>query len=397
MPKTRPVRVALITTVPTSLAFFRGQPGWLRQRGYEVHAVASPGPELSAFAESESVPAHPVPMTRQITPPRDVVALARLVWTFARLRPTIVHASTPKGGLLGMLAGRLTGRPIRVFHLHGLPHQTRTGLRRTLLQRSTQVACRLADTVICVGPSVRDEAVREGLVRRERTVILANGSANGVDADERFNPARLGPDPKATARERLGLARGELIVGFVGRLAHDKGVDDLLGAWQIVREAVPDARLVMVGPDEPEDPPAPATMAALRADERVTFTGRTPDPGAAMAAMDILTLPTYREGLPTVLIEANAMGVPVVATAVTGCVDAVVPEVTGLLVPPHAPAALAAALRRYLDDPDLRARHGAAGRERALRDFRPEAIRVATSDLYDTLLDRAGISRPSVG
>ena len=116
-----------------------------------------------------------------------------------------------------------------------------------------------------------------------------------------------------------------------------------------------------------------------------------------MMAMDVLTLPTYMEGLPTVLIEANGMGVPVVATDATGCADAIVPGETGLLVPPHAPDHLADAINAYLDDPDLRARHGSAGRARVQRDFDPAGIRIATAELYDRLVGAAGRSRSVTG
>ena len=390
-----PERVALVTTVPATLVFFRGQPATLREHGYEVHAIASPGAELDDFAAAEGIAANPIPMSRQTTPVHDVVALGRFIALFAQLRPAIVHASTLKCGLLSMVAARLTRRPVRIFHLHGLPHETRTGFRREIIRRSTQVACRLATDVICVGPSVREVAVREKIVPRSKTVVLANGSANGVDTAGRFNPDRFGPNPRATARERLSLPAGALIVGYVGRLAVDKGIGDLAAAWRNLREDYPTAHLLIVGERDPSFPVPEATLAPLRSDVRVHFTGRRPDPELAMLAMDVLTLPTYREGLPTVLIEANGMGTPVVATDVTGCADAIVAGETGFLVPPHAPDQLAAAIGRYLDDPELRARQGAAGRARVMRDFDPAGIRRATVELYDRALTRQGRQPPA--
>lgn len=388
------VPVALLTTVPASLGFFRGLPAYLRTRGYDVAAIAAPGPDLDAFAEREGVKVYGVPMTRQITPRTDILSVVRLTRTLTRLRPTIVHASTPKGGLLGMLAARLTRRPIRVFHLHGLPHQTRTGPGRILLQGATRIACTLADQVLCVSESLRTDAIADGIVRADKAIVLLNGSANGVDAEGQFDPERFGPDPRATGRAEVGLTEAGLVVGFVGRLAHDKGIDDLAAAWQIVRESRSDVRLLMVGPEEPEDPTSTATLTALQRDDRVRFTGQVADPAAALAAMDVLILPTYREGFGNVLIEAGAMGRPVVATTVTGCVDAVQHNVTGLLVPPHDPPALAAAIQRYLDDPALRTLHGAAGRARALRDFRPAAIQAALANCYDDLLARRRLPTP---
>ncbi len=387
------VPIAFVTTVPASLGFFRELPIYLRSRGYEVTAISAPGPELDAFAAREGVVALGVPMTRQITPRTDIGSVIHLTRTLRRLRPTIVHASTPKGGLLGMLAARLARRPVQVFHLHGMPHQTRTGLGRLLLKGATRAACTMADQVLCVSESLRTDAIGEGIVRPGKALVLLHGSANGVDATGRFSPERFGDDPRATGRESVGLPADGLVVGFVGRLAHDKGIDDLAAAWTIIRGRTPDVRLLMVGPEEPEDPASGVTMEALRQDDRVRFTGAVADPAAALAAMDVLVLPTYREGFGNVLIEAGAMGRPVVATRVTGCVDAVQEGVTGLLVPAHDPASLANAILTYLTDPDLRASHGATGRARALRDFQPAALQSALADLYDQLLDQRGIAR----
>ena len=381
-----PERVALVTTVPATLVFFQGQPTALRERGYEVHAIASPGSELDDFAAAEGIAAHPIPMSRLTTPFHDVVAFGRFVALFGRLRPAIVHASTLKCGLLSMFAARLTRRPVRIFHLHGLPHESRTGIRRAIIRRATQLTCLLANEVICVGPSVREVAIREGIVPRSKTVVLANGSANGVDTAGRFDPDRFGPNPRATARDRLGLPIDAPIVGYVGRLAVDKGISDLATAWRRLRATYPTAHLLIVGAVDPSFPVPDESLAPLRADERVHFTGRRPDPELAMLAMDVLALPTYREGLPTVLIEANGMGTPVVATDVTGCADAILAGETGFLVPPHAPDDLAAAIGRYFDDPELRDRHGAAGRVRVQRDFDPAGIRLATAEFYDRAL-----------
>ena len=387
------VRFAFVTTVPESLGFYRDMPPYLRSRGYDVEAISAPGPALDTFASREGVPVHAIPMTRQITPLGDLRSVARLAWTLARQRPQIVFAATPKGGLLGMLAARLAFRPVRIFHVLGMPHQTRTGLSRILLSRSTQIACALADTVLFVSESARREVIAEGLCQPGKAVVVLHGSVNGADATGRFNPDRLGPDPQTAGRELVGLPNEGLVVGFVGRLAHDKGIDDLAAAWRIVRASRPDVRLLMVGPEEPDDPASGVTLAALQGDERVRFTGRVADPAAALAAMDVMVLPTYREGFGTVLIEASAMGRPVVATRVTGCVDAVQDGVTGLLVSPHDPDALAAAILRYLDDPDLRASHGAAGRARVLRDFQPTAIQSALADLFDQLRDQSRTGR----
>ncbi|HEX8907767.1 MAG TPA: glycosyltransferase family 4 protein [Anaeromyxobacteraceae bacterium] len=368
----RPLRLVHVTTVPESLFFLRGQPRYLRQRGFEVTAVSSPGESLERFRRDEEVCAHAVPMARAITPARDLVALARLTDLLRRLRPDIVDAHTPKGGLLGMLAARLAGVPVRIYHLHGLRYLTARGLSRRVLRLTERLSAALATRVLCVSRSVADVAAAEGVVPAGKLGVLLGGSINGVDAANRFVPPT--PAEAASARAALGIPAGAPVLGFVGRLVREKGIVELWRAWSSLREELPELRLVLVGPLEPPDPLPREVQAGLEGDARVLMAGLRWDTPRYFRALDVLALPSYREGFPVVPLEAAAMGLPVVATRVPGCVDAIVDGVTGTLVPPRDPAALASALRAYLADPELRRRHGAAARARVLRDFDQERI-----------------------
>lgn len=385
----RPLRLVHITTVPGSLMFLCGQAGYLRQRGFEVEAISSPGEALARFERGEQVPVHAVPMARAITPARDLVALARLTALLRRLRPDIVDAHTPKAGLLGMLAACLAGVPVRVYHVHGLRFTTAHGPARRLLRNAERLAAALATRVLCVSRSVAELAVEEGVAPRGRVAVLAGGSINGVDAAGRFRAPS--PEEAAAARAALGLPAGARVVGFIGRLARDKGIAELWGAWSALREELPDLRLVLVGPPEPHDPPPREVLRALAADPRVRLAGLDLDTPRWFRAFDVLALPTYREGFPVVPLEAAAMRLPVVATKVPGCVDAVVDGETGTLVPPRDVPALTAALRAYLLDPALRWRHGEAARARVLRDFERERIWAALHEEYLEQAARAGL------
>ncbi|MBA2670743.1 MAG: glycosyltransferase, partial [Gemmatimonadetes bacterium] len=276
----------------------------MQERGFEVHAVSSPGEELHAFGREQGVPVSAVTMERRITPLRDMVALALIYRVLRRVRPTVVHTHTPKGGLLGMIAAWLARTPVRVYHLRGLPLLSATGTKRLLLRWADQLACRLAHQVICVSHSIRDEAIQEGLCPPEKIKVLLGGSGNGVDATGRFHPERLAKDVRCATRRHLGIPAAATVIGFVGRIVRDKGIVELAEAWERLREEHPQARLLLVGPFEPQDPVPTEIDARLREDPRVHLAGTDWNTPPLYAAMDLVVLPTYREGFPNVPLEA---------------------------------------------------------------------------------------------
>jgi glycosyltransferase involved in cell wall biosynthesis len=375
-------RLVHLTTIPDTLCFLRGQARALRGRGIEVHAISSPGAVLSRFAREEQVSVHEVEMARQIAPLRDLVALWRAWRNVRAIRPLIVDAHTPKAGLVGMLAAALARTPVRVYHMHGLRFVTTRGWRRRVLKVAERISCALAHRVLAVSPSLRALAIEEGLCPPSKIKVLLHGSIGGVEATTQFRPRSEGE--RNAQRSALGIPERALVVGFVGRLARDKGMVELAGAWRELRSD-PSAHLLLVGEVDAADEPPPAVMRALASDPRVHATGQVADTAPLYAAMDVVALPTYREGLGQIALEAAAMALPVVASRVSGCVDAVQDGVTGTLVPPRDVPALAAGLRRYFADPALRARHGAAARRRALEEFDPDALWAALAAEYEAL------------
>ncbi len=387
-------RVMHVTTVPQTLAFFRGQVGYMKARGLMVDVVSSPGEKLNEFGDREEVPVYGVEMTRRITPVRDLVALWRLWVLFRRLRPHIVHAHTPKGGLLGTIAAWLARVPVRIYHIHGLPYMTAKGPKRWLLKWTERTSCRLSHRVLCVSRSIRDVAMVEGISASRGIVVLLNGSTNGVDSQGRFNPAIKSEKVQWQLRESLGIPHDALVIGYVGRIVRDKGLVELIEAWKILHGEYSFLHMLVVGTFEPQDPLPQNVEGILRGTQEIHLAGQTQDPSTSYSIMDVVVLPTYREGLPNVPLEAAAMSRPVVATRIPGCIDAVVDGETGTLVPPRDEGALAEAIRRYLHDPELRRRHGLAGRERVLRDFRQEVMWEAMYQEYVRLLREKGLPIP---
>lgn len=380
-----------VTTVPQSLAFLRGHIAYAVSRGMGVHVVSSPGQSLVDFGQRESIPVHPVEMPRRISIREDLVALARLFLLIRRIHPILVHSHTPKGGLLGTIAAWLARTPVRVYHIRGLPYMTVSGRRRRVLMATERISCRLAHRVFCVSHSIRDIAIADGVCPAEKIVVFGGGSGNGVDAKTRFNPMRFAEDDVKAERNRWGAPRGALVLLFVGRMVRDKGVEELAAAWSQLREKFPDAWLVVAGPAEPQDPVSPRSLAALESDGRVVLTGQVEDTSRLYAMADLVVLPTYREGFPNVLLEAAAMGLPVVATDIPGCRDAVRDGITGTLVPPMDPESLSVALARYLEDGESRKRHGVVARERVIEQFGQERIWQAMYEEYQRLLRVRGV------
>lgn len=386
----KPIRLVHITTVSQTLNFLVPHFRALRTRGVDVHVIAAPGTDLDRFVKDEGVTGHAIPMTRRITPWRDLLALVALIRIFRDLRPDIVHAHTPKAGLLGMLAARLTGVPVRVYHLHGLPLETATGLKRAVLAWCDWLACRCAHQIYSVSFGVREVIVEERICSPERIRVLKQGSISGIDAAHKFAPQPKSGSVRNEVRTRWGIGHDDLVVGFVGRLVRDKGFRELAASWQILREEFHHAHLLIAGRFEVDDPALSLARQQLESDERVHFVGHEPNMPPLFSAMDVIAFPTYREGLPYVPLEAAAMQLPVVASRVTGCVDVVVDGVTGTLIPARDSTALADAVRSYLIDPRLRDRHGQQARQHVVTNFAPQEVLSALFDEYDLLLRSCG-------
>jgi glycosyltransferase involved in cell wall biosynthesis len=381
-----------ITTLPqTAASFLQGQLSWLQQQGFQVTVMSSPGAQLEEFARREGICWQALPtLRRNLSPWHDTRAVRELADRLRELAPQIVHAHTPKAGLIGMAAAAIANVPVRIYQLHGLRFETSLGWRRAVLKSAERITCRLADRVICVSPSLRRRCLEEGLFDEQRSTVLCHGSVNGIDVE-----AFAGHDDlhqlRHETRQRMGIPADALCLGFVGRLVSDKGVVELHQAWRQLRAQFPSLHLLIVGPFELHDAVPPAVQHQLQHDRRVHLTGLDWNTRGYYAAMDVFTLPSHREGLGHVLLEAGAMGLPVVSCRVTGCVDAVCDGRTGRLIPRGDAVALAKAIAMYLGDADLRRRHGQAGREWVKRRFAQQPIWHALHQEYLRLVPQSSL------
>lgn len=368
-------RIVHVLTVADSLLFIDTVVRRAKESGFEVMVVTSPDERLDAFGRRLGVRTIGVEMPRRVSPIQDWESLQALHRLFLRLEPTVVHAHTPKGGLLGTLAAEAAGVPVRLYQMRGLAYVTAKEPLRTVLLTTERLTIAASTHVICQSRSLQREALAAGLVTEGNSEVVLEGS-NGVDA-ERFAPdAALG----SRLRLELKIPAGAPVIGFVGRLVRDKGIPELVEAFSQLASS--EAHLLLAGPYEPRDPVDETTRARIAAHSRIHLLGAVKDPRGVYAASDFVVLPSHREGFPNVPLEAAAMGKAVVTTRVSGCVDAVAEGVTGLLVSVNSPMELRAAFERYLSDPVLARNHGAAGRERVIARFSRDRIANAMVEVY---------------
>ena len=377
--------ILFAVTVPVSWNFYRGMLRYLANAGLSVTMVSAPGKSLDEIGTAESAASVGVPMEREISPLRDLASLGRLYRVMKAARPQIVDASTPKAGLLGMLAAMLAGVPCRIYTVRGLRMETATGLKRLVLLGTERVACWCAHRVLPVSESLRQRVIELKLVNPEKTYSLGTGDCS-VDLD-RFTPRLRNSEQVSRLRQDLGLTGNERVVGFVGRFVKDKGIGELVDAFRELSASDSGLRLLLVGDFEDGDPVAPQVRRYLETTPTVLRTGFVDDTAPYYALMDVLVLPTYREGFPCVPLEAQASEIPVITTNATGAVDSVQDGVTGLIVPPKDARALADAIHTLLRNPDIRAEMGRAGREWISRHFRPELIWKAHAEMYREMLE----------
>lgn len=369
-----------VTSIASTLNFLDGQIAFLKSKGFSVHAITSPSSALTEFGRKQDIPVHGIAIQRVISPVRDLSSLFQLYRLFKQQNPDLVHSHTPKAALLAMAAAKLAKVERRFFHIHGLPHSTATGITRLALKLSTTAAAYCATDLFAVSPSVADQCKVEHLSAGKHVKVLAKGSINGVDSQHAFSPCKQISQREAQAL--LHIPPNSTVLGFAGRLVRDKGISELLSAWNEIRDEFPDTLLLIAGEPEQRNALDVAILEQLKRDERIVLIGWRSDMATFYSAIDILVLPSYREGLPTVVLEAAAMQVPTIAFEAVGCVDAIVHGVTGLLVPVGDSYALADAMRQYILDPLERSVHGRSARERVVKEFWPEHLWLATLNEY---------------
>lgn len=374
------MKIIRSVTSGCSIGFFVDMIPGLQKEGYEVVTVSSDGSQLQRVRDF-GAHAIVVSMERRISPLNDLRSLWQMIKVFRREKPEIVHSMTPKAGLISMLAGKLTGVPIRIHTFTGLVFPTQTGLKRKILITTDRITCACATHIIPEGEGVKKDLVRNKVTKKSMQV-LGYGNVRGIDLD-RFNP--LLEDLKEQAEE----IRKDGAFSFItiGRLVGDKGINELVQAFCRLNKEFPHTRLILVGRYEPKlDPLQLETVQIIENSDSIEAVGEQTDVRPWLLAADCAVLASYREGFPNVVIEAGAMGLPQIVTDINGANEIIIEGRNGTIVPSKNIDALYVAMKKMLTNTHWRESLKVDAREMVASRFEQSFVRKCLYDYYRSLI-----------
>ncbi len=378
-------KLCLIAAVPSTLwVFYRSLPPLLHRQNWDVDICASEGPELAYFESEYGIKTHRIAFQRRISPWADVVVLFRLVLLFQKNRYDIVHAHTPKAGLLSMIAAFLTRVPHRIYTCHGLPLETEKGFKRSLLSLAEKISCALATQVPAVSQSLREKILHLKLCRSDKVFVLGDGTACGIDL-QRFRLSDKVIERREQLKQQFHLQEDDIVLGFVGRMVPDKGIHILIESFIELSRKYENLKLFAIGSFEPDRGSlSDDILQFMKNCPSVIQVDFTQEIECYYALMNILVLPTRREGFGLVLLEAGALNVPVIATSVTGCVDAVIHNETGILIEKDDAKALTRAVIDLIENTDFRQKITQNAQKRIKNLFSQQRLLQKHVNLYDS-------------
>ena len=342
-----------ITTVPISLLkLLEGQLNFMNSY-FEVTAISSKSIELDKLKKKEGVAIYSVEMSRKITPLKDAISILKLYFYFKKQKPYIVHTHTPKAGFVGMIASILARVPNRLHTVAGLPLLETKGIKRKILQLVEQLTCTCATRVYPNSFGLKNIIIENNLCSQSKLKVIANGSSNGIDLDY-FSPKQISNNKILELKVNLGIKETDFVYIFVGRMVKDKGINELIIAFESLSKKHPNVKLLLVGSMEVElDPLFTSTIQKIKNHPSIISVGWKDDVRIYFSISNVLVFPSYREGFPNVVLQAGAMSIPSIVTNINGCNEIIENNINGILIPVKNSFALEIAMERLLMDQNL--------------------------------------------
>lgn len=334
-PKYKQILV-VINLFSSAKNFVGDQFRFLVDNGYMLHLICSPHEDLESFGLSQGIKTKAVNLNRQLTLGQDFKSLLEICRYIKNNKIEVVIGHQIKARLLATIASFLTGVPKTIIFSHGAVYETMYGIRKKFLIAESRLESILSDKVVCVSDYIKELRLKDKIDKPSKQVILGAGTCGGIDTKIRFNPDTIKPQILQNLKNKYQIESNDFVVGFVGRLVKDKGVEELLDAFEMLKLNYPDKplKLLIVGNPEKRDSLSEETLSIIQNSTDIIFTGQVDidEMKYQYACMDCLVLPSHREGFGMCNIEAQAMKVPVLTTKITGCRDSIVENKTGLYI-----------------------------------------------------------------
>ncbi len=347
-------------TAPGSVILIAGQLRYFKDLGYQTYLMAPNHERVVDYCRNEGCVHLPVDLEREISLLKDLKALYQVIRHLRKVKPDVVNFGTPKVSLLGMIAAKLLGVKNRIYTCRGFRFEHETGMKKAILVGMEKITARFAHKIICISNSVRELGLDNGIFSAAQSLVIHKGSSNGIDL-ERFNPNQINAADSADLRKQLGYDESHFVFGFVGRLIDRKGIKELYEAFANLYRDNDKLKLLIVGPVEESQISDLSLISNMQQHPGILLVGTQSNVPLYLSVMDVFCLPAWWEGFGNVSVQAAAMGLPVIATDVTGSKDAVSKDYNGLLVMPKSVSALQNAMYLLYQNEEKRQELGRNG------------------------------------
>lgn len=359
------MKILRITTVPISLnVLLKDQFAYVKKNGFEVITASADGIEVATLVEREGVRHFTIPFTRVISPWRDFICLWSTIKLIRKEKPDVIHSHTPKAGLIAMMAGKICGVKYRLHTVAGMPLMEATGFSKFILT-ITEFLTYWSATHVFPNSLNLEKWIQGNFKSASRKLkVIGKGSSNGIDTNY-FQKSKEVVLLAAEFRETNNISQEAIVLCFVGRLVRDKGIEELVAAFNQLKE--PNTYLLLLGDYEDQrEPLNSTTKQEIQSNERILSVGFQSDIRMYLAVSDVFVFPSYREGFPNALLQACAMGLPCIATNINGNNEIIIPDENGLLIEAKSIEQLRIAIEKLCSDQLLRCKLGANARSSIL-------------------------------
>jgi len=375
-----------ITTVPISLKILLQDQLCFMNQHFEVVGVSSTGDELKEVEQKEGIRVVELEMSREITPFQDLLSLLKMIFLLLKERPDIVHTHTPKAGIIGMLGAWMTRVPHRLHTIAGLPVMEATGKKKRLLLFIEKLTYSAATHVYPNSYGLEEYILQERLTQKSKLKVIGHGSSNGIDTNYFSRSEQILKDSKEIVQKYH--LEESFVFCFVGRVVKDKGINELLYAFDKLSHKHNNVKLLIVGGFEEQlDPISDASKSILEKNASLFHVGFQNDIRPYLAVSDFFVLPTYREGFPNVLLQASAMGLASIVTNINGCNEIITHKHNGLLVEPKEKEDLFEAMQSIVEDQNLAKKLSLNSRSDIMQKYDRKLFHNYLLDEYKRILD----------